>query len=133
MSVFLSLFTLLALGGPGSGRLILPKSVPTDSIGQEMRGGQRFVKHRVAAGETLTALSRRYHVTLAQLTEANPQISNGLGMGKSYSCARPPAGATAAPPQPNAVRRAGHRARALHRGQRRNPVWHCPQISAHSR
>ncbi|HEX8326592.1 MAG TPA: LysM peptidoglycan-binding domain-containing protein [Hymenobacter sp.] len=89
---------MLALGGPGPGKSAPSKSAPTDSIGVEIRGGQRFVKHRVAAGETLTALTRRYKVTLAQLTAANPQIKNGLGVGQIVFVPRPAAGkATAAP------------------------------------
>ena len=96
MTVILSLFTLLALGGPGPGKHGHSKSALTDSIGTEMRGGQRFVKHRVAAGETLTALSRRYHVTLDQLTSANPQIKNGLGVGQIVFVPRPTAGKTMA-------------------------------------
>ncbi|GAB3572899.1 DPBB and LysM peptidoglycan-binding domain-containing protein [Hymenobacter daeguensis] len=97
MTVLLSLLTLLALGGPGPGHASRRTSAPADSIGQEIRGGQRFVKHRVAAGETLTALTRRYHVTLAQLTEANPQIKNGLGVGQIVFVPRPAAGRAAAP------------------------------------
>jgi LysM repeat protein len=97
MTVILSLLTLLALGGPGPGHAPHRSSAPADSIGQEIRGGQRFVKHRVAAGETLTALTRRYHVTLAQLTEANPQIKNGLGVGQIVFVPRPAAGRAAAP------------------------------------
>ncbi|MBH8557930.1 DPBB and LysM peptidoglycan-binding domain-containing protein [Hymenobacter negativus] len=97
MTAILSLLTLLALGGPGPGKPGHAKSAPADSIGQEMRGGQRFVKHRVAAGETLTALTRRYHVTLAELNAANPQIKNGLGVGQIVYVPRPAAGkATAA-------------------------------------
>ncbi|GAB3857686.1 hypothetical protein GCM10028822_31810 [Hymenobacter terrigena] len=97
MTVILSLLTLLALGGPGPGKPGHAKSAPADSIGQEMRGGQRFVKHRVTAGETLTALTRRYHVTLAELNAANPQIKNGLGVGQIVYVPRPAAGrATAA-------------------------------------
>jgi LysM repeat protein len=55
------------------------------------------VKHRVAAGETLTALTRRYHVTLDQLTTANPQIKNGLGIGQIVFVPRPAAGKSTAP------------------------------------
>ena len=99
MTVLLSLLTMLALGGPGPGKSGHSKSAPTDSIGIEMRGGQRFVKHRVAAGETLSALSRHYHVTLDQLTAANPQIKNGLGVGQIVFVPRPAAGkSTAAAP-----------------------------------
>jgi len=97
MTVLLSLLTLVALGGPCRGTHA--SAAPTDSIGVEIRGGQRFVKHRVTAGETLTALTRRYHVTLDQLTSANPQIQNGLGIGQIVFVPRP-AGrkATAATP-----------------------------------
>ncbi|AMJ66175.1 hypothetical protein AXW84_12575 [Hymenobacter sp. PAMC 26628] len=70
---------------------------PADSIGVEMRGGQRFVRHRVGAGETLSALSRRYHVSVAQLAAANPQVANGLGIGQVVLVPRPlgPGDATA--------------------------------------
>jgi len=91
MTLVLSLLTLLALGGPGPGKSGSSKTAPTDSIGVEMRGGQRFVKHRVAAGETLTALTRRYHVSLDQLTAANPQVKNGLGVGQIVYVPRPAA------------------------------------------
>lgn len=82
MTNLLSLLTLVALGGPGSGRAPHAPAMPADSIGMEMRNGQRFVKHRVSGGETLTALARRYRVTVDQLTAANPQIQNGLGIGQ---------------------------------------------------
>jgi len=97
MTVILSLLTVLALNSPGPGKPAASKAAPTDSIGQEMRGGQRFVKHRVGACETLTALTRRYKITLAQLTAANPQIKNGLGIGQIVYVPRPAgrAGATA--------------------------------------
>ena len=91
MTVLLSLLSLLALGSPVPAKIGHVKSVPTDSIGMEMRSGQRFVKHRVVAGETLSALTRHYHVTLDQLTAANPQIKNGLGIGQIVFVPRPPA------------------------------------------
>ena len=94
MTIILSLLTLLALGGPGPAKAGHSISAPTDSIGMEMRGGQRFVKHRVAAGETLSALSRRYRVSLDQLTAANPQIKNGLGVGQIVFVPRSAAGKT---------------------------------------
>lgn len=98
MTVFLSLLMVLALNSPGPGKPAAAKAAPTDSVGQEMRGGQRFVKHRVGAGETLTALTRRYGVTLAQLMAANPQVKNGLGIGQIVYVPRPAAGRAAAAP-----------------------------------
>ena len=90
-TVFFTLLTALALHGPGPGKPGAAKTAPSDSIGQEMRGGQRFVKHRVAGGETLTALARRYKVSVEQLTTANPQIKNGLGIGQVVYVPRPAA------------------------------------------
>jgi LysM repeat protein len=94
MSLLASLLILNSLHGPLA---TLPSShrLPTDSIGQEMRGGQRFVRHRVAQGETMFALSRRYHVTVDQITAANPQLKTGLGIGEVVLIPRPGAGARA--------------------------------------
>jgi LysM repeat protein len=88
MSLLASFLILHSLHGPLAA---LPAShrLPTDSIGQEMRGGQRFVRHRVAQGETMFALSRRYKVTVDQITAANPQLKNGLGIGEVVLVPRP--------------------------------------------
>jgi LysM repeat protein len=96
MSLLASLLILNSLHGPLSA---LPPShrLPADSIGQEMRGGQRFVRHRVAQGETMFALSRRYKVTVDQITAANPQLKSGLGIGEVVLIPRPSAGPKAAP------------------------------------
>ena len=87
MSLFVSLLLLNSLHGPLAGRLPTPP-LPADSIGQEIRGGQRFVRHRVAQGETLFALSRRYHVAVDQIEAANPQLKNGLGIGEVVAIPR---------------------------------------------
>jgi len=95
MSLLASLLIFNSLHGPLAA---LPSHrLPTDSIGQEMRGGQRFVRHRVAQGETMFALSRRYKVTVDQITAANPQLKSGLGIGEVVLIPRPSAGAKAAP------------------------------------
>ncbi|MDO7887139.1 DPBB and LysM peptidoglycan-binding domain-containing protein [Hymenobacter cheonanensis] len=95
MSLLASFLILNSLHGPLAP---LPPShrLPTDSIGQEMRGGQRFVRHRVAQGETMFALSRRYHVTVDQITAANPQLKTGLGIGEVVLIPRGAAGGTKA-------------------------------------
>jgi hypothetical protein len=89
MSLFASLLIISSLHGP-----LAPvgHSAPADSIGQEFRGGQRFVRHRVAQGETLFALARRYHVSVDQITGANPQLKNGLAIGEVVLVPRPSAG-----------------------------------------
>ena len=95
MSLLASLLILNSLHG--SPAAVPSHRLPTDSIGQEMRGGQRFVRHRVAQGETMFALSRRYKVTVDQITAANPQLKSGLGIGEVVLIPRPSAGAKAAP------------------------------------
>jgi LysM repeat protein len=92
MSLFASLLIISSLHGP-----LAPADhpVPSDSIGQEFRGGQRLVRHRVAQGETLFALSRRYHVSVDQITGANPQLKNGLAIGEVVLVPRPGGGARA--------------------------------------
>ncbi|MEJ7665825.1 MAG: hypothetical protein WKG07_43060 [Hymenobacter sp.] len=51
MSLFVSLLLLNSLHSPLARPAPYPL-LPADSIGQEIRGGQRFVRHRVAQGET---------------------------------------------------------------------------------
>jgi len=50
------------------------------------------VRHRVAQGETLFALARRYRVSVDQITAANPQLKNGLAIGEVVLVPRPSAG-----------------------------------------
>ena len=99
MSLFVSLLLLNSLHNPLTARLPTPP-LPADSIGQEMRGGQRFVRHRVAQGETLFALSRRYHVAVDQIEAANPQLKNGLGIGEVVLIPRGAAGGKTAAATP---------------------------------
>jgi len=107
MTLLASLLLLNALHAAPAPRAT---SAPTDSIGQVTRGGQRLVRHRVEPRETLSALARRYHVSVAQITAANPQITAGLGIGEVVLVPRPgPAGTastptkTAAPPAKTAT------------------------------
>ena len=81
-----------------------PAAAPTDSVGMEIRGGQRFVKHRVAKGESLYALARHYNVKLDQIQAANPQLTGGLTLGQIVLVPRGPvrsATATATKPSPS--------------------------------
>lgn len=93
MSLLASLLITTVLHGP----VAAPTSLlaPVDSVGQEFRNGQRFVRHRVAQGETLFALSRRYHVSVELITAANPQLKNGLAIGEVVLIPRAGGGAKA--------------------------------------
>ncbi|HEY3430525.1 MAG TPA: LysM peptidoglycan-binding domain-containing protein, partial [Cyclobacteriaceae bacterium] len=52
--------------------------VQRDSIGIETINGKVFVVHKVGAGETLYAISKRYGVTVDQILEHNPTADAGL-------------------------------------------------------
>lgn len=49
-----------------------------DSIGLETINGKVFIVHKVDAGETLYAISRRYGVTVEQIVAQNPAADAGL-------------------------------------------------------
>lgn len=64
-----------ALAGP---RLV----APPDSIGVEYRNNKILIKHRVAPGETLYGLSRRYKVPVDEIVEFNPAVKGALVTGQ---------------------------------------------------
>jgi len=73
-------------------------SLPVDSVGTEYRNGKTFVVHRVEPKETVFALSRRYHVTVDQIVNANTNIQSGLSIGQMVYIPRATATAVAAAP-----------------------------------
>jgi LysM repeat protein len=64
-----------ALAGP---RLV----APPDSIGVEYRNNKMLIKHRVAPGETLYGLSKRYKVPVDEIVEFNPTVKGALVSGQ---------------------------------------------------
>ncbi|GAA4385021.1 LysM peptidoglycan-binding domain-containing protein [Hymenobacter koreensis] len=56
--------------------------LPPDSIGVVYRQNAAFVRHRVAPGETLYGIARRYRVSVEQLMEANPTVKGALASGQ---------------------------------------------------
>ena len=94
---FLILFFLLILGQG----LSLAAALPVDSIGVETRNGKTFVVHKVVPKETLFALSRKYHVAVDKIVDANPKIQSGLQVGQLvYIPRNTPAAAAPASPHP---------------------------------
>jgi LysM repeat protein len=75
------LFILLFLLFFGQG-LAWAGAMPVDSIGVETRNGKNFVIHKVIPKETLFALSRKYHVPVDKIVDANPKIQSGLQVGQ---------------------------------------------------
>jgi LysM repeat protein len=57
-------------------------STPVDSVGVRKIGKENYIIHKVDQGETLYALSRRYHVTLDEIRKANPEIDQNLDIGQ---------------------------------------------------
>ncbi|MCB2408649.1 LysM peptidoglycan-binding domain-containing protein [Hymenobacter lucidus] len=78
-------FSLLLAAFVGCGfsasAAVRPAILP-DSIGVEYRNNKVLIKHRVAPGETLYGLSRRYKVPVDQIVEANPKLEGTLTTGQ---------------------------------------------------
>jgi len=53
-----------------------------DSIGVERKDGKLFVLHRIASGETLYSLARKYDVSVDDIKKNNPTWSEGLKVGQ---------------------------------------------------
>lgn len=61
-----------------SGLSFFSPEIKKDSIGMETINGKVFIVHKVEAGETLYALSKRYGVTVEQIVAQNPTSDAGL-------------------------------------------------------
>ncbi|HMV08795.1 MAG TPA: LysM peptidoglycan-binding domain-containing protein [Cyclobacteriaceae bacterium] len=61
-----------------SGLSFFSPEIKKDSIGLETINGKVFIVHKVDAGETLYAISKRYGVTIEQIVAQNPSADGGL-------------------------------------------------------
>lgn len=61
-----------------SGLSFFNPEIKKDSIGLETINGKVFIVHKVDAGQTLYAISRRYGVTVEQIVAQNPEADAGL-------------------------------------------------------
>lgn len=61
-----------------SGLSFFSPEIKKDSIGMETINGKVFIVHKVDAGETLYAISKRYGVTVEQIVAQNPNADAGL-------------------------------------------------------
>lgn len=61
-----------------SGLSFFSPEIKKDSIGLETINGKVFIVHKVDAGETLYAISKRYGVTIEQIVAQNPAADGGL-------------------------------------------------------
>ena len=53
-------------------------SVRADSIGIETKDGKTYILHKVAPGETLYSLSRRYNASVSGILKSNPGADSGI-------------------------------------------------------
>ncbi|MFO7542589.1 MAG: LysM peptidoglycan-binding domain-containing protein [Thiobacillus sp.] len=68
---------------PIKGRgVIAKKSVPEPVVAAATSDAYQ---HQVARGDTLFSVARRYGLTMAQLSQANPQLDDGLKVGQTLS------------------------------------------------
>lgn len=61
-----------------SGLSFFNPEIKKDSIGLETINGKTFIVHKVDAGQTLYAISKRYGVTVEQIVAQNPEADAGL-------------------------------------------------------
>ncbi|QIX60090.1 LysM peptidoglycan-binding domain-containing protein [Hymenobacter sp. BT18] len=105
---------------------------PPDSIGVEYRNNTALIRHRVAPGETLYGLARRYKVPVDNIVEANPKIKGALLSGQIVLVPRTrvlltpaasPAGKSTVTPRPATAAGATAAALALPRDARGNHIY----------
>lgn len=53
-----------------------------DSVGVKVQNGKTYITHKVEPKETLYALSRKYGVPVAMITEVNNNIEKALVVGQ---------------------------------------------------
>lgn len=77
MKNYLFIFLFFALSIAQASAIAIP-----DSVGKETKDGKVFILHKVEAKETLYSLSRKYSVTVKEITSENPSVSAGLKIGQ---------------------------------------------------
>lgn len=78
--------------------------VPVQKSTEKIRiNGKVYYIHVVQKGQTLYSLSKAYEVTIEQLTENNPELSEGLKEGQSIKVPVPASELTASPSRPAAA------------------------------
>ncbi|GAD06942.1 hypothetical protein HQ45_01300 [Porphyromonas crevioricanis] len=57
--------------------IVLPdgKNTANSTSSAQLSNGGKYIKHRIARGETLTAIARQYGVSVADILKINPEIS----------------------------------------------------------
>ena len=66
--------SLLTLSAPLRSQAATGKMVQTDP---------KYISHKVVAGETLYSLSRKYGISVSEITKLNPEVKAGLKVGQT--------------------------------------------------
>ncbi len=56
-------------------------AAPRDSVGAERKGRNTLVLHKIASGETLFSIARRYQASVADIKSENPGLGDALKLG----------------------------------------------------
>ncbi|MCG8476152.1 MAG: LysM peptidoglycan-binding domain-containing protein [Cytophagales bacterium] len=72
-------FCLLSYSGESHAYAALS---PKDSVDVQQIGGKSFIIHKVASGEGLYAIARKYKVSVSVLKSLNPKAAKGLRIGQ---------------------------------------------------
>ena len=87
-------FVLACLSIGLSAHAALP-AAPQDSVGAERKGKNTLVLHKIASGETLFSIARRYQASVADIKNKNPGLGDALKLGAivkvPYNAAKAPA------------------------------------------
>ena len=76
-TLFALLLTLLTVDLSASSVALTP-----DSVGVKTIGGKKFIVHKIDKGETFYSIAKKYNITVKELEEANPDISDKIIAGK---------------------------------------------------
>ncbi len=98
VALFLLPSLLPGNGGPGASNSVAPSdTAAATSVAPTIAAGPTLLIYTVKSGDLLSTIAARYHVTLAELEAANPQITdpNKIKVGDKITIPTPGASATA--------------------------------------
>lgn len=83
IKIVISVLLFATLTGLNSVNLYANKAVNfKDSVGVKTIAGKRFIVHKIERGESFYSIAKKYHVTVKELEEANPDLTGTIIAGK---------------------------------------------------
>jgi len=77
VTLIFTLLSLITLDLSASSRIS-----PPDSVGVKSIGGKKFIVHKIDKGESFYSIAKKYNVTVKELQDANPDITDKIIAGK---------------------------------------------------